>query len=100
IPSLYIGISFFGLVGASFAILINKIFLVAIGLIVLKKEIGLKIANIFYSVRSALIGVFVSGFMILILKNFFDFEGILILSIIYGILYLCFIYYLERKNIT
>jgi len=99
IPGLYFGISFFGLVGASLAILVNKIFLVAIGVIVLKKEIDLKIVKVFYSVRSALIGVFVGSFMVIIMRNLFDFKDILILSFVYGISYLCFIYYLERKNI-
>ncbi|WMI66634.1 lipopolysaccharide biosynthesis protein [Aestuariibaculum sp. YM273] len=100
VPGLYFGISFFGLVGASFAILINKFFLVVIGIIVLKKEIGLKIVNVFCSVRSALIGVFMSSFVVLILKLFFDFESILILSFIYVISYLSSIYCLESKTIT
>lgn len=100
IPGLYLGISYYGLVGAAFAILINKIGLVIIGMIVLKKEIGLTIFNVFFAVKSALLGVFISAIIICFLTCLFDIKHLFILLFIYMVSYFGIVYLLEKENIN
>ncbi|MDN3664924.1 MULTISPECIES: lipopolysaccharide biosynthesis protein [Algibacter] len=98
IPSLYVGVSYFGLVGAAYAIVFNKITLVVTALIVLNKEVGLTIFDVFKAVRSAIASLLLSVCIVYILISF-KIENIFILSIVYAISYLVSVYFMEKKNI-
>ncbi len=99
IPGLYIGILYYGLVGASLAILVNKIVLVIVGFIVLKKEINLSILNIIIAVKSASISLIFTSIIIYVFQYIFNINNIYILSPVFFLSYLLFIYVLERNNI-
>lgn len=98
IPSLYIGISYFGLMGAALAILINKIALVVSGLFVLNREINVSLKSVFYAVKGALISVLFSGFLVLIFKVFI-FNNVVFLMILFAAVYGVSVFYVEKENI-
>lgn len=102
IPGLVIGIKIAGLTGAAYAILVNKFVLVLVALVVLKREINLKVSQVFRSVLKpvmALLSAMALAYLIKIKVN--TSEGIipLLLSMItYGICYGGVIFYLEKKT--
>lgn len=98
IPSLYIGISYFGLVGAAFAILINKIALVVTGLFVLNREMNVSLKSVFYAIRGALISILFSGFLVLMFKVFII-NNVVFLMILFIIVYGVSVFYVEKENI-
>lgn len=100
LPGLYIGISNFGLVGASYAILLNKIALVIIGLFVLKREIGLNFIDVFKAVKNAIIAVLVSVILILITIYVLKINYFFISVFIFMISYAICIYKLEGDNLS
>jgi O-antigen/teichoic acid export membrane protein len=97
IPGLYIGISNFGLIGVASAILLNKICLVVIGLIVLKREINLPIYSIYKAVANPILSVLISVLVIIITKGINN--NVFLLMTLYIISYLLIIYKLEGKMI-
>jgi O-antigen/teichoic acid export membrane protein len=99
IPSLYFGVHFYGLIGASIAILINKISLVIIALVVLKKEINLSALIVFKTVKGSFISALVPSLIITILSYFLIGNNFLIFSSIYIIVYAVMIFFLEKKSI-
>lgn len=99
LPSLFVGIKYFGIVGATLAILINKIMLVIIGLIVLKKEIGLSFLDVLKSINSALIGIILSSLIVFCLK-FFNISNFFLISGLYGLTYFLVIFKCEKENLS
>lgn len=100
LPGLYFGISNFGLVGASYAILLNKIVLVAVGLIVLKREIGLGFSQVLGAIKNALIAVTISTLIILGMAYVVKIDNFLVKAIIYIISYIIIVYKLEKENLS
>jgi len=98
-PSLYIGIINFGLKGAAYAILLNKIGLVIIGTIVLKKEISLSFFEILLAIKSAVIGILIASTIVIILYYFISISNMLVLAPIYIGIYFLIIYKFEKENI-
>ncbi|MEI6864958.1 lipopolysaccharide biosynthesis protein [Flavicella sp.] len=98
IPCLYFGILNYGLIGASCAILINKIVLVIVAIIVLRLEIGVNIKNIFDQVKGSLISVFFTVIFVIVSKTYIN-ENSLFLFSIFFISYFSLIYFIENKNI-
>lgn len=101
IPGLVIGIKIAGLTGAAYAILVNKSALVLVALVILKREINLKISKVFRSVLKPVIALLVATALAYLIKVNTS-EGIipLLLPIImYGVCYGGMIFYLEKKTI-
>jgi O-antigen/teichoic acid export membrane protein len=99
IPCLYLGIRYAGLVGASLAILCNKIALVIAGVVILKREIGVTFKNIFLVVKSALVAVLISVIIVIGLKYIANVSMTYALMIVYVIIYGLLIYYQEKLNL-
>lgn len=99
IPSLSIGIYYFGLKGAALAILVNKVALASIGLTVLKREIGLQPKKVLDAIKTALIGIFFAGIIIFGLGLIEPFNKFYLLSPIYIIIYLGIVYSLEKEQL-
>lgn len=98
-PALYIGITNYGLVGAAYAILLNKIALALVGLKVINKTIGLPILQVLLAARSALIGVIISSLLVVTLELVFSLTQLVFLIPVYIIVYLFVVYFLEKDNI-
>ncbi|MBR9777787.1 MAG: oligosaccharide flippase family protein, partial [Cytophagales bacterium] len=99
IPSLALGIYYYGLKGAALAILVNKIVLASIGLTVLKREIALQPKKVFEAIKSALIGVFFGGTIVWGLGFIEILDKFYVLSPIYITLYLAIVYSLEKHQV-
>lgn len=99
VPSLYFGIKMYGLTGATFAILVNKIFLTFVGLLVLNRELQLKLWDIVLALKSALIGCCVSSFLIFFLQILFKTDNFYLLSIFFIFSYIGLIAVLERSSL-
>jgi len=98
LPSLFIGISNYGLKGASYAILINKLVLVITGLFILNKEINLSIIEIYNSIYKVVFSVVVSGIIVFFIGKM-GFTNFFLRFSLYFILYVVIIYLLEKKEI-
>jgi teichuronic acid exporter len=100
IPSLYFGITHFGLVGAAYAILLNKIGLAIIGLTVLKREINLSMLTVFDAIKNSLLGVIIASMAIYIVRFLWTgADNVFLLSPIFIAVYLLIIYKTEKSNI-
>ncbi|WP_162419558.1 lipopolysaccharide biosynthesis protein [Cyclobacterium roseum] len=99
IPGLSIGIYYFGIEGAAYAILLNKVALATIGLIVLKREINLNPKEVFYAIKSALIGISLAICLVFILNSIEPFQKFIFLGPAFIFFYSIFIYRLEKKEI-
>ena len=103
IPGLVIGIKIAGLTGAAYAILVNKSILVLVALVVLKREINLKVSQVFRSVLKPVMALLVAmAFVYLIKIKMNTSEGIIPLlftMIMYVVCYGGVIFYLEKKTI-
>jgi O-antigen/teichoic acid export membrane protein len=99
IPSLYWGVHFYGLVGASVAILINKIILVIIALNILKKEIGLAPFDVLKTVVGSITSVSIVAALVTLLTYFSICTNFYFLSIIFVIAYAPLIYWFEKTMI-
>lgn len=102
IPGLVIGIKIAGLTGAAYAILVNKSILVLVALVVLKREINLKVSQVFRSVLEPVMALLAAMVLAYLIKSKVNTsEGIipLLLSMImYGVCYGGMIFYLEKKT--
>ncbi|MDC6366494.1 MULTISPECIES: lipopolysaccharide biosynthesis protein [Flavobacteriaceae] len=102
IPGLVVGIKVAGLIGAAYAILINKSVLVLTALVILKREINLKVSQVFRTVLKPVLALVVSIALVYLFKaNVNSSEGIIPLLLpmaMYVICYLGVIYYLEKKT--
>ncbi|WP_405294435.1 lipopolysaccharide biosynthesis protein [Algibacter sp. Ld11] len=96
VPSLYIGIVNYGLKGAAYAILLNKIALVIVATIVLRREIDLSFFEILKAIKSAFLGVLCASSAVFITCYFININNLLVLAPIYIIFYLLIIYKLEK----
>lgn len=103
IPGLILGIKVAGLTGAAYAILVNKSGLVLTALVVLKREINLKVSQVFSSVLKPVMALSISLALTYFIKtNIIMSERIiplLLTMIIYGLCYAGMIFYLEKKTI-
>jgi len=99
IPSLYWGVHFYGLVGASVAILINKIILVIIALNILKKEIGLAPFDVLKTVVGSITSVSIVAALVTLLTYFSICTNFYFLSIIFVIAFAPLIYWFEKTMI-
>lgn len=98
IPGLYFGISYYGLIGAALAILINKVGLAVTGILVLRREISISLIQIFQSLKGTFFGILVTVVIIVVLRQVFDFNPIfsmVLFFLVYGIV----IYFAERKTL-
>ncbi|WP_205860259.1 lipopolysaccharide biosynthesis protein [Polaribacter sp. 20A6] len=99
IPGLYFGISNYGLIGAAFAILLNKIALVIVGVSVLKNEINLSIKELFFSIKGAIVSIILATTIFLLVKNFI-YDNVFFLMILFVTTYLLAVFILEKKNLN
>ncbi|MPQ46453.1 oligosaccharide flippase family protein [Marinifilum sp. N1E240] len=99
IPGLYFGIIGWGLLGATIAILVNKISLVIVALIFLKKHIKIKLIEIILAVKGAVLSVSISSILIFILKFICPNMNWIVISIFYFLFYLIVILYFEKEMI-
>ena len=99
LPGLYIGIKYFGLIGAAFAILINKVALAIVGLSVLNKEIGLSTITVFKTIKNAVLAIFTAAAPVVLFRDIMGFEETLIFLLCFIFLYLGIIFLLERQNL-
>lgn len=101
IPGLVIGIKTAGLTGAAFAILVNKSTLVFAALVVLKREINLKVSQVFRSVIKPVMALLITMVPVYLIKLNTG-QGIITLlltMIMYTVCYGGVIFYLEKKTI-
>jgi len=102
IPGLFVGIKIAGLTGAAYAILINKSILVLVALVVLRREINLKISQVFRSVLKPVMALLAAMALVYIIKiKVNTSEGMIALllpMIMYGACYAGVIFYLEKKT--
>lgn len=99
LPALYFGITFFGLVGATGAVVAHKIGLVISGVWVLNKEIGLTSRDIFNAVAKTFLAIIICVLLVLSVKYLLGITNIFALGIMYGLLYVLLIFQLEKKAI-
>ncbi len=97
IPSLFLGITLYGLSGAAGAIIVNKIMLAFIGIKVLGQEINVSPKDILTAVIKPIFAVLLCAILILLCYHVLNIQKILVLAPIYGILYLVLIYRMEKK---
>lgn len=98
LPGLYIGIKFYGLIGATLAILVNKICLVIVALVVLKKHIKLKIMELINTLKGTVLSICIAALVACSL-DFTKYEDYWILqSIIYFQVYTIVIYFMEKET--
>lgn len=102
IPGLVIGIKIAGLTGAAYAILVNKSILVLVALVVLKREINLKVSQVFRSVLKPVMALLVAMALVYLIKiKVNTSEGIIAMllpMIMYVVCYGLVIFYLEKKT--
>ena len=98
VPSLYFGITYYGLVGAALAILFNKVCLATIGVLVLKKEIDLRFLQLLKAIKNPIFGVSISATIVLII-NYLGMTQFFVLAPLFIIFYGLLIYKLESKNL-
>ncbi len=99
LPGLYFGIKYFGLVGATCAVVTHKIGLVISAVIILNKEIDLGFAEIFKAVRNPILLITACVIIMELIYHFTGLKNIIVLGGIYGVLYVCMAYYTEKKMI-
>lgn len=99
VPSLYYGIVNYGLKGAAWAILFNKIALVSIGVYVLKREVGLGFVEILKAIKNAILGVSGAIMLVLLFEIAFGIENFFILFSLYCLTYGFITYKLEKQNL-
>ena len=100
LPGIYFGIKYFGLLGATFAVVLHKIGLVFSAVFVLSREIELRIVDILRAVKNPLLVIAVSGALVYLTYNFLNVDNIFILASIYVCIYAILIYKLEKKMIN
>ena len=98
IPGLYIGIVNWGLLGATVAILINKIFLVIVALMVLKKHLEIRLIEIINTIKGSVLSIIIAGLFSLALKTYFIETHWTFILCFYHLIYIGCIYSLERKT--
>lgn len=102
IPGLVIGIKIAGLTGAAYAILVNKSILVLVALVVLKREINLKVSQVFRSVLKPVMALLIAMALVYLIKIVVNTsEGIIAMllpMIMYVVCYGLVIFYLEKKT--
>lgn len=99
LPGLTFGIIYFGLNGAAYAILVNKIALAITGLIVLKKQISVQIYEVIKAIKGAVISVIVTVVVVLIFFHFTPINNVIYLAPLFIILYSLIIFQLEKNNL-
>ncbi len=99
LPGLYLGIKYFGLLGATGAVVIHKIGLVISAIVVLNKEIGLTVMDIFNAVGKTLFSIVMCISLVLSAKYFMDVSSIFVLGIMYGLLYALLVFQFEKKTV-
>jgi len=99
LPGLYLGITYFGLVGATGAVVLHKVGLVISALIVLNREIGLRFIEILTAVRNPLFLIVACVLVVMCVYQFTNLKNVIVLAAIYGGLYLLLAYRMEKKMI-
>jgi len=100
IPALYIGIKYYGILGATYAILLNKVSWAIVGLIVLKNEIELPIYSVFKTIKWILLAVVISSFFVLFFDYYLEIHNFFVHSIIFFICYFVIVYKKEMSKIN
>ena len=100
LPGLYFGIKYFGLVGATSAVVLHKIGLVISAVFVLNDEIGVKIMDILQAVKKSFLAIVLAGTVSYLFYYYLNMHNIFVLALIYGCFYTGLIYRLENKMIT
>lgn len=102
VPGLVIGIKIAGLTGAAFAILVNKSTLVLAALVILKREINLKVSQVFNAVIKPIMALLLAMVTAHLIKTKVNTdEGLMLVllpMVMYGICYVVVIFYLENKT--
>ncbi len=99
VPGLYFGIEYYGLAGASLAILLNKIALVIVSIVVLNKYINIRFIEIFQSIKGALFSILIAGLSIIFLKLLIPEFPVVLQMLIYVLIYVLSIFIFEKKVI-
>lgn len=100
LPGLYLGTMYFGLVGATYAVVLHKIGLVISAVTILDKEIDLKFTEIFRAVRNPILMITACVIIIETIFHFTVLKNVMLLAAIYGILYIFIAYRTEKRMIT
>lgn len=99
IPLLVIGTKNYGIIGAIYAVLINKTLLVVIALVVLRKEIELGVLELLKAIWAPCLSVFLSAVILCFIKGL-GVENIYILALVYFMSSFFMIYLLEKNKIN
>ena len=97
IPCLIVGILNWGIVGAAYAILINKVTLVCIATYYLNKHLGLTIIEIIESLKSSITSIIIAGIVIFVFQNLFNVNSILFLIPVFISIYIVALIILEKE---
>lgn len=98
IPGLYLGIKNFGLTGAAFAILLNKVCLATVGLFILNREISVSLLNVYHSVKGAIFSILITSLSVLLAEKYLYNNSIFLFGV-FILTYIFVIYKFENKNI-
>jgi O-antigen/teichoic acid export membrane protein len=99
IPGLYWGITKWGLLGATLAIIINKTSLVVIALWVMKKNLKIKLIEILTFIKGPVFAIIIVSVLTVVLKVCLHNTSWIILSVFYFLSYLILITIFEKKTI-
>lgn len=98
IPFIYFGTYYYGIIGASLAILVNKIFSVFIAQYFLKKLVNISIYDLWQSIKTPLLTLGFSCFMIFLFQNLVGFH-FLIMTILFFVLFFSIIYFFNKSEL-
>lgn len=98
VPSIIVGTYYFGIIGAGYAILVNKIISVVIAQHYLKKLLQIEWRDLFSSIRDATIASIIAGSLSFVIYKYLNVHY-LISSVMLGLFYCLIIWYLMKDEI-
>lgn len=99
IPGLYLGITQWGLLGATLAILINKISLVGVALWVLRKKMKISLIEIASTLKGSAFAISIASLLTLVLKASLPDIHWIVFSSIYFLIYVASILFFEKNTL-
>jgi teichuronic acid exporter len=98
LPSIFLGTYYYGILGASLAILLNKILSVFIAQFFLKKLINISIYDLWESIKTPLMTLIFSCSTILIFQNLLDIH-FLIMTSLFFLLFFALVFFLNKSEL-
>lgn len=96
VPGMIIGIQTYGLVGASIAILVHKVFLAFFGIMVLSKYINVKLKEIVNTIKFTFLSLLITVICVALFSSFVS-ENAILQMVVFILCYGCTILYFEGK---